>query len=86
MTHKYFPNGFTSWAETHHEIVYEVEQMRDSDNMHDLIVDIQQSKGTGGFYELCIDWTDEFERLNKGREWDGEFFQEIEEFINNKIK
>jgi hypothetical protein len=80
-----FPNGFTSWVETHHEIVSAVERMRDQDEMPEGILKIQESRGTGGFYELCEDLTNEFEKLNEGREWDGEFFEEIEDFINLKI-
>jgi hypothetical protein len=48
------------------------------------IVNIQG--GTGLFYELATVWTDEFEAKNKGREWDGEFFEEIDAFVEGKIK
>ena len=41
-------------------------------------------QGTGGMYELAEELTDEFEKLNADREWDGEFFDEIEEFITSK--
>jgi hypothetical protein len=35
---------------------------------------------------LANDLTDEFELLNKDREWDGEFFDEIERFLDEKFK
>ena len=42
-------------------------------------------QGHGGLYELAEELTDEFELLNKGRVWDGEFFDEIEEFLSEKL-
>jgi hypothetical protein len=44
-----------------------------------------KEKGHGGLYELAEDLTDEFETINKNREWDGEFFEEIETFLNEKL-
>lgn len=82
---KQFPNGFTSWAETHHEIVSAVTEIMLTDHLPTALEEIQLSQGTGGIYEFCIDLADEFEELNRGREWDGEFFDEIEAFINQKI-
>lgn len=32
-------------------------------------------------YELAEELTDKFETLNQNREWDGEFFDEIEAFL-----
>jgi len=49
-----------------------------------LIYDVYAKQGTGGMYELAIDWTNEFEEQNIGREWDGEFFDEVEEFCYTK--
>lgn len=51
-----------------------------------IIVDTAENSGTGGIYELGEQWTDEFEELNKGREWDGEFFDELEAFLFRKNK
>jgi hypothetical protein len=88
---KEFPNGFASWQETHYEVVaaittelmadYEYNEFRD-----DLIRITLREKGHGGLYELANDLTDEFELLNKDREWDGEFFEEIERFLDEKFK
>lgn len=88
---KEFPNGFASWQETHYEVVaaittelmadYEYNEFRD-----DLIRITLREKGHGGLYELANDLTDEFELKNQGREWDGEFFDEIERFLDEKFK
>ena len=82
---KTFPNGFTNWAETHHEIVSAVTEIMLTDRLPIVLEEIQLEQGTGGIYEFCIDLADEFEELNRGREWDGEFYEEIESFINQKI-
>ncbi len=34
---------------------------------------------------LCIQWAEIFEAKNKGREWDGEWMMEVNDFINDKI-
>ena len=79
METKEFPNGFDSWYETHHEVVsfLTLEYAR--------VAEIYEMEGTERMYELARELTDEFETLNKGREWDGEFFEEIESFLKQKI-
>lgn len=87
---KKFPNGFTSWMETHHEVATFIERVLLSEpDYHDsddtCIVWMEQHEGgTGRIYELGEEWTDEFENLNKGREWDGEFLDEIDAFLIKK--
>jgi len=83
---KQFPNGFLSWAETHHEIVSIVTlAMEDSKTMPIYLEEIQMQQGTGGIWELCVDLTDQFEELNRDREWDGEFFDEVYEFTRKNL-
>jgi hypothetical protein len=83
---KQFPNGFSSWAETHHEIVSIVTlAMENSKTMPISLEEIQMQSGTGGIWELCIDLTDQFEELNRDREWDGEFFEEVYEFTRKNL-
>jgi hypothetical protein len=82
---KQFPNGFENWAETHHEVVSAITLIMNKDNYPIIIQEILHSQGTGGIWEFCIKLTDEFEKLNEGREWDGEFYEEIEQFIHSKI-
>lgn len=85
---KQFPNGFTSWQETHYEVVSAIERswnaMGESDSQ--VVSERQLAQGHGGLYELAEELTDEFEALNAGREWDGEFFDEIEVFLDRKLK
>lgn len=82
---KQFPNGFTSWAETHHEIVSAVTLVIERGRITSELEEIQLMSGHFGITEFCIDLASEFEELNRGREWDGEFYEEIESFINQKI-
>lgn len=83
---KTFPNGFESWQETHFEIVSYIYELRNNPPIEsNIIEEIQLNKGIGGFYELAEDLTDEFELINKDREWDGEFFDEIEDFLEKKL-
>jgi len=82
---KQFPNGFTSWVESHFEIVKAIAIELIEDEPQGIVGKVVNEKGTGGLYELSENLTDEFEELNKGREWDGEFFDEIELFINDNL-
>lgn len=79
---KVFPNGATSYLETFYEVVSALALLENGGK--DIINRVE--RGTGGMYELAEDLTDEFERINKDREWDGEFFDEIYEFVEEKSK
>ena len=84
---KEFPNGFASWQETHYEVVAAITSIAlDNDNKDNLVYKTYREDGLGGLYELAEELTDEFELLNKDREWDGEFFDEIERFLDEKFK
>ena len=39
-----------------------------------------------GVPDLLVRLTDEFETLNEGREWDGEFYEEVDEFAMGKLR
>ena len=84
-----YPNGFTSWMETHHEVVTEITNALTADELEpefkNKATRIREEQGTGGIYELAEELTDKFEQLNKGREWDGEFFDEINEFMRIEL-
>ncbi len=87
---KVFPNGFESWQETHYEVVAAITIKLLADDQYaefrdDLACLTIREKGHGGLYELAYDLTDEFENLHQGREWDGEFFEEIENFLDEKL-
>lgn len=73
--------------ETHHEVVaYITRQLELNDYMTEgtKVRQAHESQGTGGLYGLSQDWTNEFETENKDREWDGDFFDEVEVFLNQK--
>lgn len=80
-----FPNGFDSWHETHFEIVQAITQEISKDEPTGVVNERHEAQGHGGLYELAQELTDKFEQLNEGREWDGEFFDEIEIFINKEL-
>lgn len=82
---KIFPNGFASWQETHYEVVKAIEVEQGKDAPKGIVKERHEAQGHGGLYELAEELTDEFEKLNEGRKWDGEFFDEIDEFINKKL-
>lgn len=84
MKTKTFINGFTSWQESHFEIVDFITTIRSQDKLAGIIKETQESQGTCGLWELAVLWTDEFEKLNKDRDWDGEFYEEVEEFCKTK--
>ena len=78
-----FPNGFENWQETHFEIIHSI--LRLWEKKHPFFLEVMKKNGRGGFYTLAKQWTLEFENINKNKEWDGEWFDEIEIFINQKI-
>ncbi len=76
---KQFPNGFECWKETYHEVVEYL--TRTEKDEKSLSHKARESAGQTELYVLAERLTDQFENLNEGREWDGEFFDEIEEFM-----
>ena len=79
---KFFPNGFIFWSETFHEISILSHIQRDKEGTQANIV--YNQGGGPGFVEHIRDLTDIFEVMNYGREWDGEFYDEVEDFVNGK--
>lgn len=86
MARKRFPNGFASWQETHYEVVsfMALELQRDFVRLK-VLLKRHEAQGTGGMYELAEELTDKFEKMNKDRFWDGEFFDEIENFLIEEL-
>ena len=84
ITEKPFPNGFDSWQETHYEVVAEITRIALADEGFGLVNETVTTQGTGGLYELAKELTFEFENLHAGRDWDGEFFEEIWDFLTTK--
>lgn len=86
MARKIFPNGFASWQETHFEVVAVIAVKLSKDVIPSSLAGLYFAQGIGGMYELAEELTDKFEKLNKGREWDGEFADEIYEFVKKELK
>lgn len=82
---KEFPNGFSSWQETHFEVVSKIQELLFPPITSKVINEILENNGTGGIYELAEELTDKFEQENKGREWDGEFYEEVDKFLNKNL-
>ncbi|AGO47680.1 hypothetical protein Phi17218_147 [Cellulophaga phage phi17:2_18] len=85
MNHKQkFPNGFTSWQETHFEVVSKlVKTVHFSGSTAHRK---NEEQGTGGLYELAEDLTDKFEKDNKGADWEEKsFFDTIETFLKKEL-
>ncbi len=72
----------TSYLETFYEVVEFITLNFDNSRG---VLDVESTRGRGGLYELAEDLTDEFQEINKDREWDGEFFDEIDEFLHEKL-
>jgi hypothetical protein len=84
---KDFPNGFSSWQETHFQVVMAITiAMQQSEGSDNKAHRTSQRKGIGGLYTLAENLTDKFENLHKNRKWDGEFFDEIEKFLITELE
>lgn len=84
----YFPNGFPSWYETFYEVVDNISLAFDQITFEwdsKRLQHIQDTQGRIGLVELAKELTDKFELKNKDRSWDGEFFKEIDEFLEKEL-
>jgi hypothetical protein len=83
-----FPNGFTSWVETHHEVVAFIQSVLNSTLSRDTpIEDIHEAVGTHGLYELALEWTNEWEKTHLGVDWNNrDYWTEIESWLETKNK
>lgn len=79
---KHFPNGFESWHETHYIVVEHITDYRNDVGQ----LTIESSEGFTGLYSYSANLTDQFEKLNEGREWDGEYYDELYNFLNKNVK
>jgi hypothetical protein len=75
-------NDFDSWQETHFEIVSSlVKEYKNST----VVLKQEELNGTGGLYLLARDLTFEFETLNKDKAWESDYFDELENFLDDKL-
>ena len=77
-------NGLSTYLETHFEVIHYLTETQD--NNGSMAQNTMEHSGTGGMYELAESLTDEFEKFNEGTEWDGEFYDEVEAFLEKKEK
>jgi hypothetical protein len=78
------PRDFDTWQETHFEIVEAIlQQLQYPDSLASRIHDAQ---GRGGLYEMAKDLTNKFEEKFADTEWDGNFFDELETFLDEEFK
>ena len=84
---KKFLNGFKTWMETFYEVVATISRETGSevDTKSRVIKERYEAGGSCAMYSLAEELTDEFEKKNEGREWDGEFLDEVDEFLNEKL-
>lgn len=79
-----FPNGFTSWKETHFEIV---RYLISTEDIEDTISSKRRfDQGIGGLYELAEELTDQFENSHIGVEWESDYFDCLDAFLESKEK
>lgn len=82
---KTFPNGFDNWHETHFEVVTEINLQIIENRPCKRIYETLEKIGHGGLYELAKELTDKFEEQNKGVEWDGDWFDAIQDFLSEEL-
>jgi len=90
QTDKQFPNGFDSWHETHFEVVDFIletwhEYFDGEEKIESAVSKKALDQGRGGLYELANELTDKFELKYQGGEWNGEFFDVLQEFLQQEI-
>ena len=79
------PIPLVNFCEIHHEMVKHVVLADHSDQPVPLLQEIHRTLGMGGLYELSYDLTFEFIERYKDRTWDGDFFDTVADFIDEKI-
>jgi hypothetical protein len=67
------------------ETFYEIVAAFYSNSESEILSNIEENLGRGGMWEYATELTDEFQKLHVGREWDGEFFDEIDNFLIDKL-
>lgn len=80
-----FPNGFMNWQETHFMIVSEINRHIDEGIAESKAVFVLEFGGTGAVWTLACELTDKFEEKYKGTDWDGEYLDAIDAFLNEEL-
>jgi hypothetical protein len=76
------------YLETHYQMVEAITLKMEEEYPHpeNFIVKRSEEQGMGGLWMLAKELTDEFQEKHKDRLWDGDYFDEIESFLNGKNK
>ncbi len=82
----HFINGFVSWRETHFEVVQAITIEHSKKKPTGIVAETQFNDGFVGMYQLAASLTDKFEKLNEGRQWDGEFHEEVWDFCQKELQ
>lgn len=78
--------GFESYLETHYEMVQAITMEHIKDEPQGVVKERHDAQGHGGLYELAEELTWKFERQNEIAQWDGDFFETIEQFVEHELK
>lgn len=85
---KQFPDGFNNWKETYYEVVTFIHTNIDKPGT--VIHETKEHHGTTGLYGLADEWTNEYETIHAGKDWDDDenetFWDSIESFLTEKNK
>lgn len=76
------PNGLRSWMETHFEIVCFIMA---GDMTDGIIAELYEGGGIGTMYDLAFSLTEEWESMHQGRQWDGEWSDELQEWLKDRL-
>jgi hypothetical protein len=74
--------GFECYLETHYVVTAAIERAEDKA----LEEDINLFDGMGGKWQAAEEFSTEFEKKSEYRRWDGEWYDELEHFMEEKIK
>lgn len=84
------PNGIRSYLETFYNVAGFIERSVNeglglTKHSPEQIRQAFGNDGHPGLYDLAIGLTNKFEEQNKNREWDGEFPEEIDNFLHAEL-
>lgn len=75
------------YLETYYEVVSIIEEKNSNAfGSSDALMELYNTHGRGALWELAKSITDDFQSLNKNREWDGEFLEEIQSYTLKRIE
>lgn len=84
---KTFENNKSTYLETHYEVsvrlYYNLNRGQGAE--YRKLMDLYEKHGRGIMWQLAEQITDSFEKQNEGSEWDGEWEDEVGNFIEDFI-